>query len=131
MTTGGMTAERLVEFFAAWNAHDVERIVGYFTPDGEYLASFGPHADGTAFRGIDEVRQGVKAFLDKFADARYDDLVVMVAGNRGHATWTFAGHDTAGTLVTYRGVDVLEFSGDLIRLKDAFRKERSGRLGQS
>jgi ketosteroid isomerase-like protein len=38
-TSQTMTVDRLGEFQAAWNAHDVQRIVSFFTPDGAYLAS--------------------------------------------------------------------------------------------
>lgn len=127
--SGGMTDARLHDFFAAWNAHDVDRIVTFFTADGAYFASIGPDDDGTAFRGIDEVRRGVSAFLATYPDARYTDTTVLVAGDRGMATWTFSGTSTSGAEVVYRGVDVFEFVGDQIRLKDAFRKERAKPIG--
>ncbi|HYI21092.1 MAG TPA: hypothetical protein VEX62_00520 [Candidatus Limnocylindrales bacterium] len=53
----------------------------------------------------------------------------MIDGDRGHATWTFNGTNTSGQRVRYRGVDVFEFVGDLIRLKDAYRKERAAPIG--
>jgi uncharacterized protein (TIGR02246 family) len=123
------TTDLLDDFFAAWNAHDVERIVDFFTADGAYLASIGPDDDGTAFRGLEEVRRGVTAFLETYPDARYTDSSVLVCGDAGHATWTFHGTTTSGTKIIYRGVDIFEFDGDRIRLKDAFRKERALPLG--
>ena len=57
------TPDRLRAFFDAWNAHDVEAIISYFTPDGAYYASIGPDDAGTAFHGTDELRRGVAAFL--------------------------------------------------------------------
>ena len=124
-----MTPHRLEAFFAAWNAHDVERIARFFTPDGAYLASIGPDDDGTAFRGIDEVRRGVAAFLSTYPDARYTGTRWLIADDRGLAEWTFRGTAPDGRRVAYRGVDVFEFVGDHIRLKDAFRKERSAPVG--
>jgi ketosteroid isomerase-like protein len=124
-----MTEDRLYDFFAAWNAHDVDRVVAFFTTDGAYLASIGPELDGTPFRGITEVRRGVSAFLAMYADTRYADTNVLVAGDRGMATWTFRGTSASGSQVVYRGVDVFEFVGDRIRLKDAFRKERARPVG--
>ena len=128
-TSTTMTVERLNEFQAAWNAHDVERIVAFFTPDGAYLGSVGPDDDGTAFRGIDEVRRGVTAFLTMYPDANYSDATALVVGNRGVAQWTFSGTPASGSPITYRGVDLFEFVGDQIRLKDAFRKERAKAIG--
>ncbi len=124
------TADRLRAFFDAWNAHDVETIVSYFTHDGAYYASIGPDDAGTAFRGTDEVRRGVAAFLANYGDVHYTDLVVGMSGqDRAFATWTFHGTSPTGQPMTYRGVDIFEFEGDLIAVKDAYRKERSAPIG--
>jgi ketosteroid isomerase-like protein len=120
---------RLADFFDAWNAHDVDRIVEFFTPDGSYYASIGPSDNGTEFSGIDEVRRGVSAFLGTYPDASYTDQVVVISGDRGYAQWTFAGTSKSGDHIRYRGVDVFEFDGDMIRVKDAFRKERARPIG--
>ena len=85
-----MTIDRLRRFFDAWNDHDVETIVSYFTPDGAYFASIGPDAEGTAFRGTAEVRRGVAAFLGTYGDVHYTDLVMGMDGDRGFASWTFS-----------------------------------------
>lgn len=124
-----MTEERLGAFFDAWNAHDIETIVGCFTDGGEYLASIGPDDEGTTFRGRAEVRRGVTAFLATYRDAHYTDATVLVSGDRGHATWTFRGTLADGRRIVYRGVDVFRFEGDRIALKDAYRKERSAPIG--
>jgi len=124
-----MTNDRLRRFFDAWNEHDVESIVDYFTEDGAYFASIGPDDTGTAFRGTDELRRGVAAFLTNYGDVHYTDLRVVVAGDRGYATWTFHGIDPEYGPITYQGVDVFEFEADLIAVKDAYRKERSRPIG--
>ena len=125
-----MTPERLRSFFDAWNAHDVETIVGYFTPAGAYHASIGPDDAGTAFVGSDELRRGVSGFLGRYGDVRYTDLVIGMSGHdRAFASWTFHATSPVGEAVTYRGVDLFTFEGDRIALKDAYRKERSGPIG--
>ena len=124
-----MTPERLRRFFDAWNDHDVDTIVGFFTPDGAYLASIGPDDGGTEFRGLAEIRRGVAAFLGNYHDAHYTELQIGFDGDRAFASWTFAGTPVGGERITYRGVDLFEFEGDQIRLKDAYRKERSAPIG--
>lgn len=123
-----MTERHLLEFFEACNSGDIDAIAGFFTDDAEYYGSIGPDNDGTVFRGIEGVRDGMSAFLGSYRDARYSDVVVHVAGDRGFAMWTFTGI-AFGRPISYRGVDILEFRGDLIRRKDAFRKERSDPIG--
>lgn len=118
-----MSVEGLMGFFEACNAHDIDRIVDYFTADAVYLGSAGPEDDGTPFRGINEIRRGFTEFLATHPDGRYTDIRVRVDGGYGIAQWTFRG------LSKYRGVDLFEFSGERIALKDAFRKERSEPIG--
>jgi len=125
-----MNPERLRAFFDAWNDHDVEAIVSCFTPGGAYFASIGPDDAGTAFRGTDELRRGVAAFLGSYGDVHYTDLVIGLSGeDRAFASWTFHGLDPDGRPMTYRGVDLFVFEGDLIAVKDAYRKERSRPIG--
>jgi ketosteroid isomerase-like protein len=124
-----MTESRLNDFFTACNERDLDRLADFFTDDASYLASIGPDDDGTRFMGRAEVRRGLGAFLDGHSELAYTDVEVWVAGGRGIATWTFAGTTLAGSRYTYRGVDVFTFAGDLVRCKDAFRKERAGALG--
>ena len=124
-----MDPARLRSFFDLWNAHDVDGIVGYFTTDGVYRTSIGPDDDGTAFKGHAELRRGVAAFLASYADVAYSDLTMTLSGEVGFATWTLDATGPDGGPVRYRGVDVFRFEGDLIALKDAYRKERSTPIG--
>ena len=124
------TPDRLRAFFDAWNAHDVEAIVSYFTPDGAYYASIGPDDAGTAFHGTAELHRGVSAFLSNYGDVHYTDLVVGMSGaDRAFASWTFHGISPEGQPMTYRGVDLFVFEGDRIVGEDAYRKERSAPSG--
>ena len=52
-----------------------------------------------------------------------------MAGARACASWAFHGISPEGGSMTYRGVDLFGFEGDLISLKDAYRKVRSRPIG--
>nr|WP_245445348.1 nuclear transport factor 2 family protein [Agrobacterium rosae]MDX8315150.1 nuclear transport factor 2 family protein [Agrobacterium rosae]MDX8330832.1 nuclear transport factor 2 family protein [Agrobacterium rosae] len=43
----------------------------------------------------------------------------------GLSTWRFIGTTTTGQTVDVDGCDVFTFSGDLIALKDSYRKNRT------
>ena len=126
---GTFPPERLEEFFEACNAHDVDRIAAFFTPDGVYQASAGPVDDGTTFHGAVEVGRGFEAFFATYPDGHYTEIDVMVAGERGVASWTFTGTPESGVRMSYRGVDLFRFEDGHIALKDAFRKERAAPIG--
>ncbi len=119
-----MDEDRLQAFGEAWNARDADLVVSYMTDDCIFHASLGPELLGRTSRGAAEVRRSVQAFFDRFSDGRFEDSSVFVAGDRGASEWTFVWTDTAGETQRVRGCDLFEFEGDLIRVKNAFRKGR-------
>jgi ketosteroid isomerase-like protein len=119
-----MTPERLAEALAAWNTHDAERVLAYFTADCSYHASFGPEPRGRSYTGRGEVLDGVRRFFERYPDGRFEDTEVFTAGDRGAAEWTFVATEANGAELRVCGCDLFEFDGDLIRTKDAFRKQR-------
>jgi taurine dehydrogenase small subunit len=118
-----VTPERLAEALAAWNTHDAERVLAHFTDDCTYHASFGPDLLGRSYAGRSEVLEGVRNFFERFPDGRFEETEVFVAGDRGAAEWTFVATEADGTELRVRGCDLFEFDGELIRIKNAFRKQ--------
>jgi ketosteroid isomerase-like protein len=118
-----VTTDRLADALAAWNTHDAERVLAYFADECSYHASFGPELLGRSFVGRAQVLEGVQRFFDRYPDGRFEDTVVFVAGDRGAAEWTFVATEADGAELRVRGADLFEFAGDLIRTKNAFRKQ--------
>lgn len=114
-----MTEERLAEFMDCWNTRDVERLVGFFTEDGVFHGSVGPELLGATAVGHDEIRAAVVRLFEASPEGRFEDTAVFVGGDRGAAEWTFVSGESA-----VRGCDLFEFSGDRIRVKNAFRKTK-------
>jgi uncharacterized protein (TIGR02246 family) len=114
-----MSEERLHEALAAWNTGDADRVLAFWSDDCVYHASFGAELMGRTFTGRDACREGIRAFFDRYPDGEFSGTEVAVAGDRGFAEWTFRAAD-----VELRGCDLFEFDGDLIRVKNAFRKIR-------
>jgi ketosteroid isomerase-like protein len=112
----------LHEALAAWNTGDAERVLAFWSEDCVYHASFGPELMGRTFAGRDAAREGIQAFFDRYPDGEFADTDVIVAGARGAAEWTFRAKDDDGQPFEIRGCDLFEFDGDLIRVKNAFRK---------
>jgi uncharacterized protein (TIGR02246 family) len=113
-----VTAEQLAEALEAWNARDAEQVLRWFAADCAYHASFGPEPLGRSYLGRDAVLEGVRAFFERYPDGRFEDTTVFVAGQRGAAEWTFVAEGAR-----IRGCDLFEFDGDLIRTKNALRKQ--------
>jgi ketosteroid isomerase-like protein len=119
-----MTRERAEEFGAAWNSGNADLVASFFTEDGVYHASVGPDALGKSFIGTDNVRRGVQAFFDRYPDGRFENLKVVVAGDIGTFEWDFVTTDSNGQKVRTAGCDLLQFVGDKVAIKNAFRKQR-------
>ena len=119
---GKMTRERAAEFGAAWNSHDADLVASFFAEDGVYHASVGPDRLGKTYVGRDQVRRGVRAFFDRYPDGRFENLKVQVADDIGTFEWDFVTTDASGRQVTTAGCDLLHFKGDMVAMKNAFRK---------
>lgn len=119
-----MTVERATAFGASWNSHDPELVASFFAEDGVYHASVGPDHLGKSYSGRANIREGAKAFFDRFPDGRFENLRVVVLGDLGTFEWDFIASDANGRSVTTAGCDLLEFRGDMIAKKNAFRKAK-------
>ncbi|WP_212223871.1 nuclear transport factor 2 family protein [Bradyrhizobium lablabi] len=117
-----MTLERATEFGSAWNSRDPDLIASFFSEDGVYHASVGPDHLGKTFVGRGKVREGAKVFFERFPDGRFENLKVVVSGDIGTFEWDFVASDSTGKQVRTAGCDLLEFRGDLVTKKNAFRK---------
>lgn len=120
-----MTLERATAFGAAWNSRDPDHVASFFADDGVYHASVGPEHMGATFVGKEAIRRGAKIFFDRFPDGRFENLKVHVHGDHGSFEWDFVSGDASGKTVRVAGCDLLEFRGQLVTLKNAFRKWRA------
>jgi ketosteroid isomerase-like protein len=90
-TTAALTADEadafVADWMAAWNSHDVERILEHYADDVEYFSPFiaamarpdGPGADGRLV-GKDAVRVYFAAALEKYTDLHFDPPMHVAAG---------------------------------------------------
>jgi ketosteroid isomerase-like protein len=115
----------LADFAAAWNAHDVERLMTFMADDCEFRTSAGPEACGARAVGRDAVRAAFAKVFDRIRDARWSNDRHVVAGDRGLSEWRLTGRAADGTAIDVDGVDVFTFLGGRIALKDSFLKTRT------
>ena len=85
----------------------------------------GPEHLGKTMVGKNEITKGVRAFFDRFPDGKFENLKVVVSGSIGTFEWDFVVSDAKGQSTRTAGCDLLEFKGDMIVRKNAFRKVHS------
>ena len=114
-----MADERLLaEMIAAWNAHDLDRVLALYSDDPAYEEV----TLGEVHRGRAAVRAFFAGGFAAFPDLRFELLSAFVAGERAAAEWTMSGThdgDFTGLPATHkpfavRGASVFELAGDTL-----------------
>ena len=117
-----VTTATLKSLLAAFNAHDLDAIMGYFAEDCVLLMPRGPEPEGRRLVGKSAVREGLAGRFAGLPDVHYGDDQHWVAGNLGVSTWLLTGTTKAGEQVRVRGVDLLEFRHGKVTKKDSYWK---------
>ena len=112
----------LQALLAAFNAHDVDAIMAFFTDDCVFDTPRGPAPGGRRLVGKQQVRAGFEARFDGIPDIHYGDDRHWTCGDRGVSEWTIRGTTAAGEPIEVRGCDLFEFSDGKISRKDSFWK---------
>ena len=114
-----LTEEDLREYLGAWNAHDAERIVTYFTDDAKYEDV----AMGQVSIGKDEIREFAQSMFRSTPDVNFELLSLFVTGDSIASEWVMTGTQTGdmpglpatGRSFSIRGASVGELAGDKIK----------------
>ena len=121
-TPGAITTATLKGILAAFNAHDLDAIMEFFSDDCELLMPRGKEPWGTRYVGKPAVREGLATRFAGIPDVHYGDDDHWVAGNLGVSTWMLTGTSKTGDQIRVRGVDLLEFRNGKIVKKDSYWK---------
>jgi steroid delta-isomerase-like uncharacterized protein len=97
--------------FAAWNAHDADKIASLYTDDVIYEdVTFGLVAHGQP-----ELRKMAASFFAAVPDFKLEIVSSTSMGNRGSVEWVFSGTDVGlyktGKKFSVRGASVYEVRG--------------------
>lgn len=114
--------QMLEEFLAAFNAHDVDAIMGFFTEDCVFETPRGPDPWGKRLTEKAQVRTGIEARFAGIPDISYGDDRHWVCGDRAVSEWTITGTDVSGAEVEVRGCDLFELRDGKITRKDSYWK---------
>jgi steroid delta-isomerase-like uncharacterized protein len=109
----------IVEHWAAWSAHDMDRVLTLFTESSIYEDV----TMGVVNRGAAELRTFGEGFFSGFPDVTFEVRSSFANGASGGAEWVMRGTHTGnlpgmpatGKRVEVRGASVLEFAGDKIQ----------------
>jgi steroid delta-isomerase-like uncharacterized protein len=106
----------------AFNAHDVDAVLEFFTEDCVFEMPAGPAPGGRRLVGKEQVRAGIQSRFDGIPDIHYGDDRHFTCGDRGVSEWTIRGTRASGEPIEVRGCDLFEFEGGKISRKDSYWK---------
>ena len=112
-------------FLDAFNRHDLDDIMSYFTEDCTFDMPKGTNPFGTRYRGKTGVREGLASRFSGIPDVHYGDdrHFLSKSGDRGVSEWLLTGTATTGERIEVRGCDLFEFGKDgKIKVKDSYWK---------
>ena len=116
------TVEMLEAIADAFNRHDVDAVMSFFTDDCVFETPRGPEPCGRRMVGRDAVREGVAARFAGIPDVHYGDGTHWVLGDRGVSEWTLTGTTTDGERLELRGCDLWTFRDGKVLKKDSYWK---------
>jgi steroid delta-isomerase-like uncharacterized protein len=119
-----VTTETLKEILEAFNRHDLDAIMEYFSEDCSFDFPRGPEPWGQRFVGKAQVREALAGRFKGIPDVHYGDdrHWVSADGSRGVSEWRLTGTTVAGVSVNVRGCDLWEFHQGKVIRKDSYWK---------
>jgi steroid delta-isomerase-like uncharacterized protein len=97
--------------FAAWNSHDPDKVVSFYTDDVVYEDI----AFGLKAQGQEQLRRLAADFFTGVPDMKLEVISSTSMGNRGSVEWVFSGTDVGiyktGKKFSVRGASVYEIRG--------------------
>jgi ketosteroid isomerase-like protein len=119
-----LTTQHLDALFDAFNRHDVDGVMSFFSPDCVFDGVAGPDVFGKRFDTTKDIAAAFAGVFASFKDARWDVYGSFIAGDRAVSEWKFSGTQADGQRVEADGVDIFAHKDGLITRKNAFRKQR-------
>ena len=115
---------RLVALCEAFNAHDLDRIMTFFSDDCVLEMPRGDKPWGARFEGRAAVRQALAGRFEGLPDVHYGDgeHFVDAEANVGMSKWTLTGTARDGRRTEVRGCDFYTFRDGKVIRKDSYWK---------
>ena len=119
-----ITVETMKQVLDAFNRHNLDAIMEFFSDDCSLDSPRGPDPWGQRFIGKAQVREALAGRFKGIPDVHYgEDLHWISAdGNKGVSEWTLTGTTTSGVKLKVRGCDLWEFRNGKIIRKDSYWK---------
>jgi len=117
-----VTVETLKQILEAFNRHDLDAIMEFFSDDCSFDSPRGPDPWGKRSIGKEQVREALSGRFTGIPDVHYGEDRHWVSANMGVSEWTLTGTTTSGVSLKVRGCDLWEFRNGKVIRKDSYWK---------
>ena len=119
-----VSGETLKAILDAFNAHDLEAIMGFFAEDCSLDMPRGPEPWGQRFTGRAAVREALATRFAGLPDVHYGDDTHFAdpAAGTGISKWLLTGTAADGRRIEVRGCDFYTFRDGKVVAKDSYWK---------
>jgi steroid delta-isomerase-like uncharacterized protein len=119
-----ITVDTLKQVLEAFNRHDLDAIMEYFSDDCSFDFPRGAEPYGQRFVGKAHVREGLASRFEGIPDVYYGDDLHWISADstRGVSEWTLTGTTVSGSKLEVRGCDLWQFRDGKIIRKNSFWK---------
>ena len=119
-----ITVEMMKQVLDAFNRHDPDAIMEFFSDDCSLDIPRGPEPWGQRFTGKARIREALAGRFKGIPDVHYgeDRHWISADGNMGVSEWTLTGTTTSGVKLKVRGCDLWEFRNGKITRKNSYWK---------
>ena len=120
-----VTTELLDAIQDAFNRHDIDGILFYFSDDCEWLMARGPDPwEGKRLFGKAAIAEVLSARFEVIPDMRWIDMshFISMDGSKACSEWTVKGTPKDGEPLDLLGCDIWTFSNGLVTKKDTHWK---------
>jgi ketosteroid isomerase-like protein len=115
--------ETIGRYNDAWNAHDVDAILGFHAPG----MVFQNHTAGDRVEGTD-VGPHITGIFDRMPDLAFTGRRLYARDGLVVSEWTATATDSAGRRIEWDGIDVFPFENGLILRKDVYSSSHAPRV---
>jgi len=117
-----VTVDTLKQILEAFNRHDLDAIMEFFSDDCSFDSPRGTDPWGKRSIGKEQVREAFAGRFKGIPDVHYGEDRHWVSANMGVSEWTLTGTTTSGVNLKVRGCDLWEFRNGKVIRKDSYWK---------
>lgn len=117
-----VTVETLKQILKAFNRHDLDAIMEFFSDDCSFDFPRGTEPWGQRFIGKRQVREALAGRFKGIPDVHYGEDRHWVSADMGVSEWTLTGTTTSGVRLKVHGCDLWEFRNGKVIRKDSYWK---------